>query len=209
MITDSSLLLRPMEKEDQKTALQQQQEQEPEELVEETADIAETGAEEDSQGTNRSESTCPEAAPTFANTESNVIAPSNNTSTVDDLLSHLASFSHPPPFEFRIRKRDIFICHIILVVTSLITAVMNAAITIFGMGVGVGLILGDAIRGDSVGVHMMTSATTASIQGSSPSEDRIVMVRPATPHCRAAIRRIHAPRNERREIAADSVLPAQ
>lgn len=104
------------------------------------------------------------------------------------------------PLSFRIRKRDILLCHILLIITSLITAIMNAAITIFGMGVGVGLILGDTLRSTTAtagsnrrvdpmptGGHLHSNHTNYS--QSDATTNRVVVVRPASAHCRATIRR--------------------
>jgi hypothetical protein len=122
------------------------------------------------------------------------------------------------------RKRDIILCYSIFVVTSVVTAIMNAAITIFGMGVGVGLILGDTIRGSasttissaSRGVVNTTAvATSTTTTSHSLGETSVVVVRPATPHCRAAIRRIPHSRTAPQTTpimarsSSSSIMPAQ
>ena len=110
----------------------------------------------------------------------------NTTRVTSSLLS-----ANQPPLSVRIRKRDILVCHILLVVTSLVTAVMNTAITIFAMGVGIGLILGDTLRpaasAQSAGLVAGISSVVAvsTIQHSSEME----VVRRASATCRTTVRR--------------------
>jgi hypothetical protein len=69
--------------------------------------------------------------------------------------------------------------------------VMNAAITIFGVGIGVGLILADSFRPSNTSSSTGTS-TASNIVGTSESRSRnevTVAVSAATPNCRATIRR--------------------
>lgn len=123
----------------------------------------------------------------------------------------------------RTRKRDLILCQSIFLITSLVTAIMNCAITIFGMGIGVGLILGDTLRTPSrfptnlsgSGDVDTTSSTTAHGNGNGNTEEStVVIVRPATSDCRAVIRRV--PRS--RPLSSDTsgfamhsnpTLPAQ
>ncbi len=91
----------------------------------------------------------------------------------------------------RTNKQDWLICHSIRFLTSVVvSAIMNAAITIFGMGVGVGLILGDAIRERSrIPVNLQFDHNVNNT--TPPSDDTtVVVVRPATPDCRTTIRRV-------------------
>lgn len=94
--------------------------------------------------------------------------------------------------ERRTRKRDLLLCHSLLIITSVITAIMNAAITIFGMGVGVGLILGDTIRGSSLSARVgaVSNSTSAATNGQPSEHETVLVVQPATPNCRATIRRV-------------------
>jgi hypothetical protein len=105
------------------------------------------------------------------------------------------------------RRRDVLLGYSLLVATSLATAVLNAAITIFGMGVGVGLILGDtmrdfpsAMRTTSTNTTATTTTTTAnnnnnmssssSSSSSDSDEGEDTQVYPSTPTCRATVQRI-------------------
>lgn len=120
----------------------------------------------------------------------------------------------------RRRKRDLLLCHFFLVVTSLVTAVMNAAITIFGMGVGVGLILGDAIRGTNQDPNLdgvNNNSASASDTNTTTIDETVVLVQSETPNCRSTIRRIQgreahsSPAQWRSNVAATStsIMPAQ
>jgi hypothetical protein len=80
--------------------------------------------------------------------------------------------------------------------------IMNAAVTIFGLGVGVGLILGDSWR--------VTTTTTANAASSLVEEDMGTTTSPATATCRATIRRTRPRVQEAPDFSlAGSRLPAQ
>jgi hypothetical protein len=81
--------------------------------------------------------------------------------------------------------------------------IMNAAVTIFGLGVGVGLILGDSWR-----VTTTTTATNAA--AILVEEDMGTTTSPATATCRATIRRTRPHVQEAPDFSlAGSQLPAQ
>ena len=105
------------------------------------------------------------------------------------------------------RRRDVLLGYSLLVATSLATAVLNAAITIFGMGVGVGLILGDTMRDFPSAMRTTSTNTTAtatttttannnnnnmssSSSSSNGDEGEDTQVYPSTPTCRATVQRI-------------------
>ena len=102
------------------------------------------------------------------------------------------------------RRRDVLLGYSLLIATSLATAVLNAAITIFGMGVGVGLILGDTMRDFPSTTRTTSTNTTAtatttttpansnvsSLSSSDNDEGEDVQVYPSTPTCRATVQRI-------------------
>ena len=78
--------------------------------------------------------------------------------------------------------------------------IMNAAVTIFGLGVGVGLILGDSWR-----VTTTTNAAALLVE-----EDMGTTTSPATATCRATIRRTRPRVQEASDFSlAASQLPAQ
>ena len=64
------------------------------------------------------------------NNDQNSIAPSSSSPSASPLQEHKSK-----------RKR------VQKVITTTVSTIMNAAVTIFGVGVGVGLILGDSFRG--------------------------------------------------------------
>jgi hypothetical protein len=93
------------------------------------------------------------------------------------------------------RKRDVLLGYSLLIITSLATAVVNAAITIFGMGVGVGLILGETMRdfpaiSSSTSTASSTSASATNSSLDNDDEGHDVQVYPASPSCRATVQRI-------------------
>jgi hypothetical protein len=109
---------------------------------------------------------------------------SDSTSTWRSQVSELTT---------RTRKRDLILCQSIFLITSLVTAIMNCAITIFGMGIGVGLILGDTLRSTSRFGDVDTTPTTTphvNANVTMAEESTVVVVRPATADCRAVIRRV-------------------
>ena len=80
--------------------------------------------------------------------------------------------------------------------------IMNAASTIFGLGVGVGLILGDSWR--------VTTTTTTNAAAILVEEDVGTTTSPATATCRATIRRTRPRVQEAPDFSlAASQLPAQ
>ncbi|KAL3931500.1 MAG: hypothetical protein SGBAC_011280 [Bacillariaceae sp.] len=90
---------------------------------------------------------------------------------------------------------------------------MNAAITIFGVGIGVGIILADSFRGPT---DMGNSAGTASHADARQqrvvvNEHATITVSAATPTCRATIRRAMDRIQEAPPIslASMSTMPAQ
>jgi hypothetical protein len=79
--------------------------------------------------------------------------------------------------------------------------IMNAAVTIFGLGVGVGLILGDSLR---------VTTTTMNTSESLVEEGMGTTTSPATATCRATIRRTRPRVQEEPDFSlAGSQLPAQ
>jgi hypothetical protein len=84
--------------------------------------------------------------------------------------------------------------------------IMNAAVTIFGLGVGVGLIIGDSWRVTTT----TTTTTTTNAAGSLVEEDMSTTTSPATATCRATIRRARPRVQEAPDFSlAGSQLPAQ
>ena len=122
------------------------------------------------------------------------------TSTGDpSLLVASSNLPHSPQEEGVLFIKSLrVIAKVLSLVFRAFETVMNAAITIFGLGVGVGLILGDSLRSPSV-THGGTSATAFTSSDSNTTSAAAastvsVVVRPATPSCRATIRRTHVSR---------------
>uniref|UniRef100_A0A7R9ZSA4 Uncharacterized protein n=1 Tax=Craspedostauros australis TaxID=1486917 RepID=A0A7R9ZSA4_9STRA len=68
---------------------------------------------------------------------------------------------------------------------------MNAAVAIFGFGIGVGIILADSVAStQGNGDNNHASTTAAAAHDSGPS--RILLLRPATPSCRALVQHQYA-----------------
>lgn len=89
--------------------------------------------------------------------------------------------------------------------------IMNAAITIFGVGIGVGLILADSFRTPSPEQQRTSSIASGNNATATANESPTVMVSAATPACRATIRRAMDRIQEAPplNLASMSQLPAQ
>jgi hypothetical protein len=96
---------------------------------------------------------------------------------------------------------------------QIVKPIMNAAVTIFGLGIGVGLILGDSWRGTTTMTNATPNATaTASLveEDMGGTANSTTTTSPATPTCRATIRRTRPRVQEAPDISlAGSQLPAQ
>ena len=90
--------------------------------------------------------------------------------------------SQQPIDDCRVGKR-IFLVHVL---AFSITFVINAAITIFGMGIGVGLILADSFRSQP---DTMINYTSSSTENGRNRSEATIMVSAETPTCRETIRR--------------------
>ena len=109
-----------------------------------------------------------------------------------------SSLTHPQEEGVLFLKSLRVVAKVLSLVFRAFETIMNAAITIFGLGVGVGLILGDSLRSPTV-THGGTSAAFSSSDGNTTAAAAAastvsVVVRPATPSCRATIRRTHVSR---------------
>jgi len=134
--------------------------------------------------------------------QQNPIIPTDSTSTIttsSSITERMVEQGQQQQQQQQHRRRDVLLGYSLLIATSLATAVLNAAITIFGMGVGVGLILGDTMRdfpstvrttstNTTATATSTTSTSTASSDNDEGEED--VQVYPSTPTCRATVQRI-------------------
>jgi hypothetical protein len=145
-----------------------------------------------------------------------VIASSDSEASSIASTDYLSVESSDPPSEdassSHYARREPSYCSIsarytLALVFGIVGTIMNAAITIFGMGIGVGLILGDSFRDRSTTTTMATS--------SSRSEEVVLVSATSSPSCGRATgttilrstRRIQEPPTI--SLAAANLLPAQ
>ena len=118
---------------------------------------------------------------------------SSLTSPLPDSQSEITTTESVPKRQVIFIKSLQVVAQVLSLVFRAIETIMNAAITIFGLGVGVGLILGDSLRSpDQAQAVFATSDNNTNLTasaGAAASSTVSVVVRPATPSCRATIRR--------------------
>jgi len=132
----------------------------------------------------------------------------NNVTTTTTTGTSMSGRMEDVPLLIHHRKRDLLLGYSLLFVTSLATAVLNAAITIFGMGLGLGLILGETMRDDTNSTTTGTSGSSSTLPSMVSSslnrsdendndddEGEDVEIYPSTPTCRATVQRISTRRS--------------